>query len=240
MNKKTWIIFAVVVIALLAGLVIYSRNASPKTNVDNIDANAIQVASAQNGNIADHVSGKTDSKVILTEYGDFQCPYCGQAYQPLKSVTDQYKGQVAFVFRNFPLTTMHPNALAAASAAEAAGLQGKYWEFHDLLYQNQSSWQNLTGDDRTNAYVAYAQQLGLNTGTFKTDLGSVAVSDKISFDKALGSKLKIDSTPSFYLDGQLVSSDISSKLVQGDTSGLITLINAQLTANNIALPTSTH
>lgn len=223
---------------MLTGLAVFSRNANPKMNIDGINANTIQEATVQNGNIADHVTNKIDSKVIFIEYGDFQCPYCGQSFQPIKSVTDLYKGQVAYVFRNFPLTTLHPNALAAASAAEAAGLQGKYWQYHDLLYQNQTSWENLTGDQRTNVYVGYAKQLDLNTNTFKTDLGSSSISSKIAFDKALGTKIGVSATPSFYLNGTLVPSAVGSQIVQGDTSGLIKLINAQLTAHHIALPQS--
>jgi protein-disulfide isomerase len=236
LGKRTWIIFIGVVVVLFGGLILLSNNS--KINVSKVNTNQILKASAQSGNIADHVLGTAGSKVIFTEYGDYQCPYCDEAYAPIKSVTTEYSGQIAFVFRNFPLTTLHPNALAAAGAAEAAGLQGKYWQYHDLLYQNQSDWDSLTGDQRNSVFTNYAKELGLNVTKFTADEGSNAVSSKISFDQALGQKLGIDSTPSFYLDGVEIPSTVEQQIVQGTTTGLTDLINSELKKNNIALPTA--
>jgi protein-disulfide isomerase len=115
MSKKAWIVFVVIVVVLLGGLVyLSSRN---KIDVSNVDVTTIQPASAASGNIADHVFGNSDSKVKLVEYGDFQCPGCGSVYPTLKTLSEKYQGQIAFIFRNFPLTTIHPNARAAAAAA---------------------------------------------------------------------------------------------------------------------------
>ena len=135
MTKKTWIIFAVICIGIIGGLV-YMSNGN-KIDVSDVDEWSIQAASAKSGDIADQVYGNKDAKVVIIEYGDYQCPGCASAQSALKTVSEKYKDTVAFVFRNFPLYSIHPNAFAAASFAEAAGLQGKYWEMHDKLYTTQ-------------------------------------------------------------------------------------------------------
>jgi protein-disulfide isomerase len=228
MNKVAWIIFGAVIVLVFGGLIVYSHTANPPIDVSNVNTNSIISASAQNGQIADHVFGKADSKVVFVEYGDFQCPSCGGAYAQIKSATEAYQSKVAFIFRNFPLTTIHPNARAAAAAAEAAGLQGKYWEMHNLLYGNQTSWETLTGDQRTNMFVSYASQLGLDTAKFKTGLASNAVNSKISFDQALGQKIGVNATPTFYLNGKQLSATDSGQIVQGSTTVLTGLFDKAL------------
>jgi len=228
MNKVTWSIFGAVVVLILGGLVVYSRTSNPAIDVSTIDTNKATVASAQNGNIAEHVYGNPDAKVVFVEYGDFQCPSCGGAYAQVKSATEAYKDKVAFIFRNFPLTSIHPNARAAAAAAEAAGLQGKYWQMHDMLYETQSAWENTNGDQRTNVFVGYAGELGLDEAKFKTDLSSKAVNDKISFDQAIGKKSNVNATPTFYLNGTQVNADDSGQIVQGSKTILTGLFDKEL------------
>lgn len=219
MSKKSWIIFIVITVAVLGGLVFLSRK--DKADVADTDQNKIIAASTDNGNIADHVFGKKDSKVILIEYGDFQCPYCAQAHPKVKSVTEDYKDKVAFVFRNYPLATMHPNAKAAAAAAEAAGLQGKYWEIHDKLYELQNQWQSASTDARTSQFIQYAQAIGItDTDKFKADMSSSSVNKKINFDLALGNKAKVTGTPAFFINGKIVSQTVSSSIINGDGSEL--------------------
>jgi len=228
-SKKAWIIFAAICIILLGGLVYISGK--DKVDVSNVDINKIQSASEQSGGIADHVFGKADSKVVLLEYGDFQCPGCGSAYPNIKTVTEKYKGQAAFVFRNFPLTAIHPNALAAAAAAEAAGLQGKYWELHDKLYENQSQWSSLSADKRADFFNDYAKQLGLNIDTFKTDFAGTKVGQKINYDIAVGKKAKVTATPSIYLNGKTVEQEVWQ-----DEKKLDEAFASALKENGIALP----
>lgn len=229
MSKKAWIIFAAICIVLLGALIYFSgRN---KVDVSNVDANKIQGASEQSGNIADHVFGKADSKVVLIEYGDYQCPGCGAAYPNVKQVSEKYKDQVAFVFRNFPLTSLHPNARAAAAAAEAAGVEGKFWEMHNMLYEGQSKWENLNASERTDFFKGYAKDLGLNVTTFATDLASERINQKISYDQAVGKKINVNATPTFYLNGQTVEQD-----TWANASNLDKAVADQLKANNIALP----
>ena len=228
MNKVTWIIFSAVVVLILGGLVVYSRMSSPSTDVSAIDANSIIAASDQNGQIADQVYGKADSKVVLIEYGDFQCPGCAAAHPQVKAAMEEYKDRVAFVFRNFPLTNIHPNARAASAAAEAAGLQGKYWEMHNRLFEAQADWETLTGEQRTNLFTSYASELSLDQDRFKTDLASTNVNTKISFDQALGKKVGVDSTPTFFLNGEKLSDEDSGQIIRGSTSALTSLFDKAL------------
>ena len=237
MSKKAWIIFVIAIFGLLAALVIWSRSSSTKIDTSSIDTNLIQPASKQSGNIADHVFGKADSKVVLIEYGDFQCPGCGSAEPGVEKVTNDYKDYVAFVFRNFPLTSVHQNALAAASAVEAAGLQGKYWEMHNLVYTNQNDWNTLSTDQRTAKFTDYASQLSLDTTKFKTDMASSAVSQKISFDQAIGYKVGVDSTPTFTLNGVKVSSAVIEDLQTGNGNQLRDALDAQLKQAGVTPPT---
>jgi protein-disulfide isomerase len=230
-SKKAWIIFASACVILLVGLVYISSK--DKVDVSKVDTDKVQGSAAQTGDIADHVFGKKDSKVVFIEYGDFQCPGCGSAYPTVKTVTEKYKGQVAFIFRNFPLTSIHPNAKAAAAAAEAAGLQNRYWEMHDVLYANQSSWENLSTSERIDFFAGYAKNLGLDTDKFKKDMGSTKVNQKINYDIALGKKIGVNATPSLYLDGKAVAQDTWS-----DVKKLDKAFADELKANDIDLPKS--
>ncbi|MDN5275103.1 MAG: Na+/H+ antiporter, NhaA family protein nonfunctional [Candidatus Saccharibacteria bacterium] len=229
MSKKAWIIFAAICIVLLGGLVYVSSK--DKVDVSSADINKIQSASEQSGNIADHVFGKADSKVMLVEYGDFQCPGCGNAYPNIKAVTDKYKDQMSFIFRNFPLSSLHPNARAAAAAAEAAGLQGKYWEMHNILYENQSQWGTLSSDQRGQSFANYAKSVGVNVDTYNKDFASSKVNQKINYDIALGKKAKVNATPTIYMNGKAVSQDDWS-----NQKNLDTLVANTLKENGIALP----
>lgn len=240
MSKKTWIIFVVIVVGLLTVLAVSSRNARPQINVSSIDVNSLQPASAASGNIAEHVFGKADSKVVLVEYGDFQCPACGSTFPGIKKVTEEYKDTVAFVFRNFPLpATTHPNAKAAAATVEAAGLQDKYWEMFDQVYANQTEWSTLTGTARTDMFVSYAKTLGLDEAKFTTDLASSAVTQKIAFDQAIGNKLGVNSTPTFYLNGVKVGSDVVQDVQSGNSGKLRALLDADLKKDGITPPAAT-
>lgn len=219
MTKKTWIIFAVICVAVIGGLIALSRQA--KIDVTDIDSTRPISAESRNGNIGDHVFGKKDSKVILVEYGDYQCPGCGSAFPVIKEVTEKYKDQLGFVFRNFPLTTIHPNALAAASSAEFAGTKGKFWEMHDQLYQNQNSWSGLNGADRTNYFMGLASAVGLSGDELRDNLSATNIQKKIAFDQALGTKMGVSSTPSFFIGNKNVGGlyYAGDKLVDKTVSG---------------------
>lgn len=229
MSKKAWIIFIVIVIGLLVGLVTWSRIMNPPIDVSGVDANTIQPATDASGNIADHVFGNANSKVVLIEYGDFQCPGCGTVQPGIKKISEDYKDTVAFIFRNFPLpASTHPNAKVSAATVEAAGLQGKYWEMHAQVYENQSQWQGLSGTARNDMFIGYAKALGLDEAKFKTDLTGTFVNQKISFDRAVGEKIKVDSTPTFYLNGVKLESEVLKDIQTADGATLRSAIDAQL------------
>ncbi|MDZ7786353.1 MAG: DsbA family protein [Candidatus Saccharibacteria bacterium] len=143
-----------------------------------------------------------DSVVTLTEYGDFQCPACASYYPLVKQIAEKYKNDIAFEFKNFPIVSNHPNAMAAHRAAEAAGLQGKFWEMHDMLYQQQQSWSNAGNPAGT--FRSYAESLELDMERYDTDVSSREVNAAIQEDMQQGEDLNVQGTPGFVLDGQLI------------------------------------
>jgi protein-disulfide isomerase len=174
------------------------------------DSGSGKSSSSSKGQPTSHIEGKGQNGILLVEYGDYQCPYCQQYYPIVKQVVAKYNDQIKFQFVNFPIVSLHQNAFAAARAAEAAALQGKFWEMHDLLYENQSQW--AESSNPMQFFQQYAQQLGLNTDQFKKDYSSNKVNDAINADKAAGDKLGIEGTPTFYLNGKKidVQADVGS------------------------------
>ena len=151
----------------------------------------------------DWIKGNPGAKVYLIEYSDLQCPAC-RAYWPLiKQVESEFANDIKIIYRHFPLTTIHKNAQLAAQAAEAAGLQGKFWEMHDLLFEKQLDWSNLS--NVSEKFTEYAGQLGLNVEKFKNDLNSDTVKDEVREDVATGNKAQVRGTPSFYLQGKKIT-----------------------------------
>ncbi len=148
----------------------------------------------------DWQEGNPNAQTTLVEYGDFQCPACGQFYTVVHQLTQQYNDKLLFVFREYPLTTIHPNADLAALAAEAAGQQGKFWPMYDALYSNQSQWSEST--QAQNFINGYARQLGLDMQKFSAALADPATEAKIQADIASGDRAGVDATPSFYLNGK--------------------------------------
>jgi len=138
--------------------------------------------------------------VTMVEFGDYECPACGAAFPNIQKLLQAYPGKITFYFRNFPLTSLHPDAMAGAEAAEAAALQGKFWQMHDKLYENQDQWSELA--DPTSQLTSYAQSLGLNTTQFQSDMSSNQVQQTIKQDMADGNALGIDATPTIYFDGK--------------------------------------
>ena len=229
MSKLAWIIFSTVTVAILVGLVIFSKGTN--LDVSKVNINNVQTANSQNGKIADHVFGKVGSKVTLIEYGDFQCPPCAAVYPRIKAISEQYSNQLQFVFRNFPISTIHANARASAAAAEAAGLQGKYWEMHNKIYEGQSDWSELNETDRTDYYVKLAKSLSLDITKFKSDMASTEVGAKIDYDLAIGKKADVQGTPTFYMNGKLLDSN-----TYASDATFKDAINAELKKAGIGLP----
>jgi protein-disulfide isomerase len=200
MNKTKWIIFIVAALVIFGGLVWVS-----KSNQKTFNGDASKII--KEGPIADHTTGDGTQKVIFIEYADYQCPGCGKFSPLVKQISDKYKDKVAFVFRNMPLTNIHPNALAAATYAEAAGLQGKYYEMHDILYSSQESWSELSTSERGKTFEGYASAIGLNIDKLKQDLTSDSITQKIDRDMATAQKFGVVETPTFIVNGEKISSD---------------------------------
>ena len=143
----------------------------------------------------DHIQGNNEASIVLVEYGDYQCPYCGKAYPIVKRMQEKLGNQLQFVFRNFPLAKIHPEATMAAVATEAAALQGKYWEMHDIIFENQDQ---LDKD----SLLDYARGLGLDTRQFKKDIENPALWEKVEADFESGIRSGVNATPTFFINGE--------------------------------------
>lgn len=146
-----------------------------------------------------HARGPAQAPVTLEEFGDFQCPPCGKIAGPLLQIEKDYGPKLRVIFRNFPFPN-HQHALEAAYTAEAAGLQGRYWEMHDLLYREQSNWSNAP--DVTQLFVSYAKMLGLEMDRFETDVAGPTVKARVSADRERGKSLGVNATPSIFINNQ--------------------------------------
>ncbi len=142
----------------------------------------------------DHIQGLATAPITLVEYGDYECPYCGQAYPIVKELQERLGKRLRFVFRNFPLSTMHPHAEQAAEAAETAGAHGKFWEMHNALYENQEA---LDGED----LVQYAAALGLDASRFTNELAKHTQAARVREDFMSGARSGVNGTPTFFING---------------------------------------
>ncbi len=193
-KKNIWAIgFVVILIGAFTAMALASRN----VHVPNANSTAQNTVNFQ---ILpdDHVRGPANAKVTLMEFGDFQCPACGAYYPLVEQLMKDFPNDLRLVFRNFPLTTIHMQALNAAHVAEAAALQGKFWEMYSALYPTQDTWSVTSG---TAPFDVYAQQIGLDMTKFHTDINSDAVKARVNRDIDYGNSIGIDSTPSFYVNG---------------------------------------
>jgi protein-disulfide isomerase len=145
-------------------------------------------------NSIDHIFGNPAAPIGLVEYGDYECPYCGRAYPIVKSIQQKLGDEMNFVFRNFPLSKIHPNAFSAAVATEAAALQNKFWEMHDIIFENQE----LLDDD---FMLLYASRIGLNLAQFNNDIQQIPLIKKVEKDFDSGIRSGVNRTPTFFING---------------------------------------
>jgi len=146
-----------------------------------------------------HVRGPAQAPVTLEEFGDFQCPPCGKLSGALLEIEKDYGPKLRMIFRNFPFPN-HQHALEAAYTAEAAGLQGRYWEMHDLLYKEQANWSNAP--DAKQLFVSYAKILGLEMDRFETDIAGPTAKARVTADQERGKSLGVNATPSIFINNQ--------------------------------------
>jgi protein-disulfide isomerase len=192
------------VVLLVGGVFLFSKSGSSEGKVDS----SLLIGK-------DSYQTSKGAPATLVEFGDYQCPACGSYHTLVKQMLVEFDGKLNFVFRNFPLS-QHANANISSYAVEAAGLQGKYWEMHDMVFENQEAWSG-SSDART-IFVGYAEKLELNIKQFNIDIDSKKIKDKVSADYADGVNVGINSTPTFFLNGvklnQVGSYEAFKKLVQ--------------------------
>jgi protein-disulfide isomerase len=183
--KNPWVIIGIIAVVLFGGSFWYASSTADKNN----EGIAFEP----------HLKGNPDASVVLVEYSDFQCPACA-AFQPVvEDVLSQYGDSVRFEYKHFPLP-IHPLAEPAARAAEAAGQQGKFFEFHDLLFANQLGWANSVNP--AIPFVQFAEQLELDIDTFKRHYNASVIRDRVREDLAESRQLSLTGTPTFLLNGQ--------------------------------------
>lgn len=195
MNIKT-IAFWGISVLVLGGMVFGMVKVASRNSVNSNTPLSLVSALIQ----GDWVRGNRDAKVIITEYSDFQCPACASYYEVVKMAHKEFGDSVAFVYRHFPLKQIHANAEISALSAEAAGKQGKFWEMHDIIFENQKKWEKEKGAKEI--FISYAKELGLNVEQFKQDLDSKEVKSKVDSDYKSGIEAKVNHTPTFFLNGK--------------------------------------
>lgn len=195
MNQETKIlsIVGIVTVILLVGAVfLLSRQGAATPLSETVDT-ALLVKDYN------HKVSTDSAKITLVEFADFQCPACGSAFPTIQRLKDEYKKDVTFVFRHFPLA-QHPHGKPAARAAEAAGEQGKFWEMYVKLFSNQTNWENT--NNFQSVAEGYASELQLDLEKFKSDMKSSQIEDRINNDVSDAIKLNVNSTPTFFLNGE--------------------------------------
>ena len=190
-NKIFFGIIAVVIVVVLGGAIFLSKDG------DKTDSKPKDVAAVTED---DYTEGAKDPKVTLIEYGDFQCNFCAALHPTLEEVLPEYEDDVQFVFRHFPITSSHPNALVAHKAAEAAGRQDKFWEMHDKLFESLQEWGSDNNPIET--FNGYAKELDLDVEQFKSDFDDASLTDRINTVKEDGKSAGVKSTPTMFLNGK--------------------------------------
>lgn len=186
-NTIKWIVISVASLLFLGFFIfLLSKGKESTTTAD------VKIADT------DWTRGEKNAKVTLVEFSDLQCPAC-KRYEPwVQQLTKDYPKDLKLIYKHFPLSSIHKNALTAARAAESAGKQGKFWEMHDLLFAKQDEWEGL--NDPSDMFTSYTKMLKLNIDTFKKDLDDKEIANKISADEAEGTDLGVNSTPTFFLN----------------------------------------
>lgn len=204
---KRFISILAAIIIVFVGIFIASNGSDNKS-----------LNTSSNTQPSSHISGQGQKGVTLVEYGDYECPICNVFYPAVKQATQTLSSDIYFQFINLPLVQLHQNAYSSARAAEAAGLQNKFWEMHDKLYENQdptgkTGW--VASKDPLTIYSTFAKEIGINVDQFKQDFASSKVNDTINADLAQFKKTgRPEATPTFFLDGKVID---NSSLFDGNT-----------------------
>jgi protein-disulfide isomerase len=223
MDKKVWI-FVAIVVGVLAAVIIFSKG-QPNANVISAEQIALfdagkvideqslpegfnndgQTPATTASNTFDNWSGNRDAKVVLMEYGDFACSHCAQYNPLLEAAREKYADKIAFIFRHYLLGGAYVNSAAAATSAEAAARQGKFWEMHNILFETQNDWFSAGVNTRKDIFKIYAEQIGLDVDKWSQDYDNYqtnGIKTKIDFQMSLGQKnFDIAGTPTIIING---------------------------------------
>ncbi len=202
-------VIAGIVVIILLGIATYKviDGNNKATNFEDYDFYSVIEPTKDNGYIGDHVKGDKNAPVLIFEYADYQCPGCASINTRVNKAVEELDGKLAVVYRSF-LLSYHQNGTAAASAAEAAGLQGYWKEYADKLFAEQSEWEYASPSERIEYFNKYFEEITGGEGDlekFNADIASEGVSKKISFDMGIGKRIDVSATPAFYIDGQFIS-----------------------------------
>ena len=230
-NLPLAIIGLVLVAAIIGGWWFYSSSKSkPVTNTNTNSANKNSEAaakaalalyqSAPAGAQPANMLGAPTAAVTIEEFADFQCPTCATVHTKMKEINSLYSGRIKFIYRNYPLTQIHKNAYDASTAAEAAGLQGKFWAMQEQLFNNQQAWSN--SNEARKLFEEYAGKIGLDAAKFQTDMMGLQTKKRVDDDLARGRALGISGTPTVYINGNKLAAE------QMDVSQMRQIIDAEL------------
>lgn len=195
MNKNQtsifkWVVLTAVLILTFIGIIYASRDEAT------VDSSGLKTE--------EWVMGNEESNIVLIEYSDFQCPACRSRLSILEPLLEEFDNHIKFVYRHFPLRSIHQNAQLSAQASEAAGLQGKFWEMHAIIFENQAVWSELPNSEAKLTFIKYAEEIGLDKAKFESDLVSGEVEDLVEEDYQAGISARVGGTPTFFLNGQEV------------------------------------
>ena len=221
MKIKKYISLFIVIGGIIAGSVTgLWLSGYSKSNLHTVRLQPLKsLSSAAVGAEPAHFEGAENARVTLEEFADFECPPCASLHSEFKKVKKEYGERVRFVFRHYPLS-MHKHAAEAAKAAEAAGMQGKFWEMHNILFERQDEWSQA--ENTRQLFVDYARSLALDTERFRQDMNSEQVNNRVTADQKRGESIDIEGTPSLFINGNEVSSEAMTP------EGIRTAINAAL------------
>lgn len=186
--KNPWIVVGAIALVLIVGAVLYSNT------IENNYDEGVEIIS--------HTKGNQDSNIKLVEYSDFQCPACASFQVTLEALFEQVGEDISFEYKSFPLSLTNPGSMLSAMAAEAAGQQGKFFEYHDVLFENQQEW--ASSPTPNVFFTQYAEELDLDIGLFKKHMKSSLLRDKMKTNRTEGINMGVKGTPNFFLNGELM------------------------------------
>ena len=206
------VIIAGVLVTIVAGALLLFRSKQAGTTAPfTTETRAIPAAVSPTARIPETLVTKsptTNASVTVEEYGDYQCPPCGLLHPEIKKIVTEYGARVNFVFHNLPLTKIHKNALVAAQAAEAARLQDRFWQMHDLIYEKQNAWKDEENPRPT--FTEYAREVGIDAKRFSRDIDGLEVQQHLDEDRRQAESLGVVGTPTIFIEGRQLKPEVTT------------------------------